>query len=191
MEQDGFDGIYQPDHVDQNMTGTDPTLAIAKFVELLQDNCAYPGHNEEEVAMSTALKKLAVKYHELVENNPLGCFGDALKKLWTAFFSASIRKILRELPFDGIEPLMKDVEKLEREEAEAKANPLGGHIIYLPPADVSGGSIAVNGTYHIHVWEDGIAKVLNLNGVGPVTISVSVQKTGSIGEVNLNTTSMG
>lgn len=117
---------------------TGQILAIAKFVESLQENCTYPAY-DNNVAMSTAIKKLAVKFKELVEDNQHGWLGggDALGKHWNMFFSASIRKLLRELPANNIQDISRSVEKLHREEAELK------------------------GTYHktsIEMWDVGSAR---------------------------------
>lgn len=177
--------LYQPDHMNkQDPMNIKAIIAIAKFVEFLQENCSYPFYEEHEVAMSTALKMLALKYQELVDDVRLDWFGEELKKKWNHFFSASLRKLLNELPTP--EELPYVVNKLHREEMQAKARAVGAQVVDMSIPGTSGGSTVVNGAYHVQIWENGVVKSFDHNGYGPVTISVLIMKNYNPGGANPN-----
>ncbi|EGO60101.1 hypothetical protein NEUTE1DRAFT_106761 [Neurospora tetrasperma FGSC 2508] len=178
---------YQQNNPGEDMVQREQIVAIAKFVHFLQDNFAYPGSSDKDVKMSEALKRLAVKYKEHVEDNRLGWFGngDDLGGLFSEYFSSSILKLIRELPAPNIQ-----------DEAEHEARALGGQIVYpqavqARPAEQGGqivycqanetttASSHVMGHYCIQVVENGVVSALNLHGDGPVTITVVVQKRGN------------
>ncbi|KAK3500396.1 uncharacterized protein B0T23DRAFT_305729 [Neurospora hispaniola] len=164
---------HQQYNAGEDMVQREQIVAIAKFVHFLQDNFAYPGSSDKDVKMSEALKRLAVKYKEHVEDNGLGWFGngDDLGGLFSEYFSSSILKLIRELPAPNIQ-----------DEAEHEARALGGQIVYpqaVQANETTSASSAVMGHYCIQVVENGVVSALNLHGDGPVTITVVVQKRGN------------
>lgn len=175
---------YQQNNPGEDMVQREQIVAIAKFVHFLQENFAYPGSSDKDVKMSEALKRLAVKYKEHVEDNRLGWFGngDDLGGLFSEYFSSSILKLIRELPAANIQDVSRAVNQLRREEAEHEARALGGQIVYpqaVQANETTSASSAVMGHYCIQVVENGVVSALNLHGEGPVTITVVVQKRGN------------
>ncbi|KAK3493635.1 hypothetical protein B0T13DRAFT_402451 [Neurospora crassa] len=176
---------YQQNHQGEDMVQREQIVAMAKFVHFLQDNFAYPGSPDKDVKMSEALKRLAVKYKEHVEDNRLGWFGgngDDLGGLYSEYFSSSILKLIRELPAANIQDISRAINMLRREEAEHEARALGGQIVYpqaVQASETTSASSAVMGHYCIQVLENGVVSALNLHGDGPVTITVVVQKRGN------------
>ncbi|KAL0475927.1 hypothetical protein QR685DRAFT_578930 [Neurospora intermedia] len=175
---------YQQNNPGEDIIQKEQIVAIAKFVHFLQDNFAYPGSPDKDVKMSEALKRLAVKYKEHMEDNHLGWLGngDDLGGLFSEYFSSSILKLIRELPAANVQDLSRAINMLRRQKAEHEARALGGQIIYpqaVQANENTSASSTVMGHYCIQVLENGVVSALNLHGEGPVTITVVVQKRGN------------
>ncbi|KAK3388311.1 hypothetical protein B0T20DRAFT_397824 [Sordaria brevicollis] len=86
--------------------------------------------------IAEALKKFGAKYEDLAIANEAIYkvkVGSGIMDYWHSYFILSLNKIVRELPANELEVIKEVVEKLEREEVEAKAGKIGGRVVFPLP----------------------------------------------------------
>ncbi|KAK3388312.1 hypothetical protein B0T20DRAFT_397825 [Sordaria brevicollis] len=85
-----------------------------------------------EFEIAEALKKFGVKYEELSALDDNKPEDDPLRSKWHDYFILSLNKIVRDLPSNNLDDVSQAVEKLEREDIEAKAKKHGGRVTFPP-----------------------------------------------------------